>query len=190
MQQNIAQYISGLNPEERANLTMKLWDRLKTYTKREGECIDLLLMGCCDKDIGERLGISPRTVKQHMSRLYERLGIRSENYGCPRVKLAMMLIGEPEQAEITLPRLTGRDLTIIRLVTKALSNREIAALTVTTEQVIKNRLKVINDVTGTSSRLELSLWAARAGVRRSHGPAESVPEVPETQAGGAAAGAD
>ena len=44
---------------------------------REREVLDGLLTGATSKEIGQALGISPRTVEMHRARLMERLGART-----------------------------------------------------------------------------------------------------------------
>jgi len=59
-------------------------DQIK-ITPRDREVLDLLVQGCSNKEIAERLNISPRTVKQHLRTLFLRAGIKD---GRKRVKLA------------------------------------------------------------------------------------------------------
>jgi DNA-binding NarL/FixJ family response regulator len=54
-------------------------------TPREQKVSSLLVQGCSNKEIGSQLNISPRTVKQHLTRLFLRAGIHE---GGKRVKLA------------------------------------------------------------------------------------------------------
>lgn len=61
---------------------------------------------------------------------------------------------------------TGREGRIIELVAEGLRNAEIADRIGTTEQVVKNYLRVIFDKLGVWTRLELALWYER---RRSDG---------------------
>lgn len=44
-------------------------------TKREREILILLATGICNKDIGARLGISERTVKNHISSLFRKIKV-------------------------------------------------------------------------------------------------------------------
>lgn len=46
-------------------------------TSREQEVLRWLGSGKTDKDIGEILGISPRTVHKHLQRIYEKLGVET-----------------------------------------------------------------------------------------------------------------
>jgi DNA-binding NarL/FixJ family response regulator len=57
-------------------------------TPRTKQVVELLLEGCNNTEIGERLGISPRTVKSHLHSLYLRFGVRD---GVKRIKLARLL---------------------------------------------------------------------------------------------------
>ena len=44
-------------------------------TTREREVLRWLAAGKTDRDIGDILGISPRTVHKHLQRIYEKLGV-------------------------------------------------------------------------------------------------------------------
>jgi len=54
--------------------------------------------------------------------------------------------------------LTPKELTLLWLITQSMKNREIAVQLNTTEQVVKNYLRVIFDKAGVSDRLELALF--------------------------------
>jgi DNA-binding NarL/FixJ family response regulator len=60
-------------------------------------------------------------------------------------------------------RLTSRELEVATLVWKGLTNREIAQLIGTTEQVVKNYLRTTFDKLGVWSRLELAMYVANHG---------------------------
>ena len=53
---------------------------------------------------------------------------------------------------------TRKEQRIIALVADGLRNSDIAKMTGTTENVVKNYLRTIFDKTGTWTRLELALW--------------------------------
>jgi DNA-binding NarL/FixJ family response regulator len=55
-------------------------------------------------------------------------------------------------------RLTPKQVRIVALIVQGCKNREIAIRLKTTEQVIKNYLRLIYDKTGVSDRLELALF--------------------------------
>jgi DNA-binding CsgD family transcriptional regulator len=46
-------------------------------TEREREVLRWLAAGKTDRDIGDILGISPRTVHKHLQRMYEKLGVET-----------------------------------------------------------------------------------------------------------------
>jgi DNA-binding CsgD family transcriptional regulator len=46
-------------------------------TARECEVLQWLARGKTDRDIGEILGISPRTVHKHLQRSYQKLGVET-----------------------------------------------------------------------------------------------------------------
>lgn len=56
--------------EQRARL-------LDALTPREREVLDLVVSGEHNREVGERLGISPRTVEVHKARLMSKLGART-----------------------------------------------------------------------------------------------------------------
>jgi DNA-binding NarL/FixJ family response regulator len=60
-------------------------------------------------------------------------------------------------------RLTGKEIRVATLVWEGLTNRQIAQLIGTTEQVVKNYLRTTFDKLGVWSRLELALYVAAHG---------------------------
>jgi len=62
-------------------------------TQRDAEVLKLLIQGCSNKEIAAQLGISPRTVKQHLRTLFLRAGIRE---GRKRVKLATAMFAKEQ----------------------------------------------------------------------------------------------
>lgn len=59
-------------------------DQIK-ITHRDRQVLNLLVLGCSNKEIAAELAISPRTVKQHLRTLFLRAGIKR---GRKRVILA------------------------------------------------------------------------------------------------------
>jgi DNA-binding NarL/FixJ family response regulator len=59
--------------------------------------------------------------------------------------------------------LTAKERQVASLVWEGLTNREIAAIIGTSEQVVKNYLRTTFDKLGVWSRLELALYVARQG---------------------------
>ena len=54
-------------------------------TEREREVVHWLAGGKTDRDIGEILAISPRTVHKHLQRIYEKLGVETRTAAVMRV---------------------------------------------------------------------------------------------------------
>ena len=48
---------------------------LTTLTAREREVLELLIHGESNRELGLRLGISPRTIQKHTQRIYAKLGV-------------------------------------------------------------------------------------------------------------------
>ena len=44
-------------------------------TERQRQVVELIAAGCSNEEIGERLGISPRTAKAHCDVLRQKLGV-------------------------------------------------------------------------------------------------------------------
>jgi DNA-binding NarL/FixJ family response regulator len=63
-----------------------------------------------------------------------------------------------DPGKFTLPLFTAKQYRVIEMVAKGMKNRQIAELLGHPEQVIKNYLRVIYDVTGVDSRLQLAMW--------------------------------
>jgi DNA-binding NarL/FixJ family response regulator len=68
--------------------------------------------------------------------------------------------------------LTGKETQVASLVWEGLTNREIAHVIGTTEQVVKNYLRNTFDKLGVWSRLELALYVANHGGARWLAPTE------------------
>jgi len=65
------------------------------FTRREEEILALIAEGRVNKEIGTILGISPRTVSSHLTRLFARHHIRT------RTQAAMAWAFEKERREAT-----------------------------------------------------------------------------------------
>ena len=46
-----------------------------SVTDRQRQVVELIAAGCSNEEIGERLGISPRTAKAHCDVLRQKLGV-------------------------------------------------------------------------------------------------------------------
>jgi DNA-binding CsgD family transcriptional regulator len=74
----------------------------ESLSPREMECVRLAGMGLEDKEIAARLGISPRTVGNHLHRAYAKLGVSDRKLAARRLSSdysgQAILIPEPSQA--------------------------------------------------------------------------------------------
>lgn len=64
----------------------------EALTTRERQVAELLLTGCRNKQIAAQLGITPRTVKAHLSKMFLRFQIRGANGSGSRILLARKLL--------------------------------------------------------------------------------------------------
>ena len=55
--------------------TNKDAEKIKSLTKRELDVLKLLAVGLYNKEVGKRLEISERTVKNHVSNIFKKLGV-------------------------------------------------------------------------------------------------------------------
>jgi DNA-binding CsgD family transcriptional regulator len=51
-----------------------LRERQPVFTERQRQVVELIAAGCSNEEVGERLGISPRTAKAHCDVLRQKLG--------------------------------------------------------------------------------------------------------------------
>jgi DNA-binding NarL/FixJ family response regulator len=80
-------------------------------------------------------------------------------------------------------RLTDKEMHVAALVWEGQTNREIASIIGTTEQVVKNYLRNTFDKLGVWSRLELAIYVARYGGDRWRSEiALAMTAMPETNA--------
>src|SRR5919108_924142 len=52
-----------------------LKEQLPTITPRQKQVVELIAAGCSNEEVGERLGISPRTAKAHCDVLRQKPGV-------------------------------------------------------------------------------------------------------------------
>jgi ATP/maltotriose-dependent transcriptional regulator MalT len=52
-----------------------LREQLPTITARQKQVVELIAAGCSNEEVGEKLGISPRTAKAHCDVLRQKLGV-------------------------------------------------------------------------------------------------------------------
>ena len=52
-----------------------LKDQIPAITQRQRQVVELIAAGCSNEEVGQRLGISPRTAKAHCDVLRQKLGV-------------------------------------------------------------------------------------------------------------------
>ncbi len=57
-------------------MSTMLQDSRPVLTPRQRQVVELIAAGCSNEEVGERLGISPRTAKAHCDVLRQKLGVR------------------------------------------------------------------------------------------------------------------
>jgi DNA-binding NarL/FixJ family response regulator len=122
---------------------------------------ELIATGCSNADIAKELGCTLRTAKAYANRVYRTFGlVRSKSCAC-RVQIAGLLrsanaidCGRQRYA------LKAKHQRIIDELRLGKSNGEIATILSTTENVIKNRMRELLDLSGMGNRVELANWAA------------------------------
>jgi len=58
------------------------------FSPRERQIVTFLASGCSNQEIADRLGLRLQTVKNHLSRIYRKLGVPN------RVQLAVLVVHE------------------------------------------------------------------------------------------------
>jgi ATP/maltotriose-dependent transcriptional regulator MalT len=58
-----------------AHMAQGVQERLPVITERQRQVVELIAAGCSNDEVGERLGISPRTAKAHADALRQKLGV-------------------------------------------------------------------------------------------------------------------
>lgn len=69
------QYSTGHGAASVAVMTQLLSERVPRITERQREVVELIAAGLSNEEVGERLGISPRTAKAHSDVLRQKLGV-------------------------------------------------------------------------------------------------------------------
>ena len=74
--------------ERRSGPTTGVW----RFSPRERQIVTFLASGCSNQEIANRLGLRLQTVKNHLSRIYRKLGVPN------RVQLAVLVLNEGQTA--------------------------------------------------------------------------------------------
>jgi len=66
---------------------------IPTLTEREREVLTLLDEGYTQKEIAQRLYLSPNTIRRHLQNVYEKLGVTNKTLAVKKAK-ELNLLGE------------------------------------------------------------------------------------------------
>ena len=80
-----------------------LTSALPTITARQRQVVELIAAGCSNEEVGERLGISPRTAKAHADALRQKLGVSRRR----QIPAAYRLLTGDDPLSQTLGRTSG-----------------------------------------------------------------------------------
>lgn len=127
-------------------------------TERQLQVVRLAALGLSNEQIADRLGIQPRTVKQHVNRAVELLGAQG------RLDLILIALLRGLADREMLNMLAEQQVSIARLVACGLSNLEIGRRLNLSESTIKRQLSAIFRKTNTEDRIALALWVIRCGL--------------------------
>jgi DNA-binding NarL/FixJ family response regulator len=146
-------------------------------TCRELDVLRLLAMGLSNRLIARNLDISEKTVKNHLSSIYPKIGATD------RIQAALYArdtgLADPGKvtpsapASTTVrkkdappagPALTAREQSVLGLLAMGLSNRLIARNLDISEKTVKNHLSSIYPKIGATHRTQAALYALYSGL--------------------------
>jgi DNA-binding CsgD family transcriptional regulator len=139
----------------------RLGQLLDSLTKQQKRCACWAFGGMTNKEIGQEIGRTTRTVKSHLSKVYACLGLQHRS---PFVKRAIMVkmmfdTSRHQEAGAEMRQLfSPRQIDVLDLVSEGLKNKEIARCLSMSEHIIKNDLRRIFDLAGCDSRVEVVVW--------------------------------
>jgi len=86
--------VTVLDPELLSRVSPRAGSAVARLTHRQYEVLRLLASGLSNAGIGERLGITEKSVQNHVNALYATLGIDADPSRNPRVSAALKLLEE------------------------------------------------------------------------------------------------
>jgi DNA-binding NarL/FixJ family response regulator len=151
-------------------------------TCREVDVLRLLAWGLSNRLIARRLGISEKTVKNHLGSIYFKIGATGRTQAALYARHAGLTDAEDAAtsapgpaAHLAAPRpgsaappagpaLTARERGVLRLLAWGLTNRLIARRLGISEKTVKNHLGSIYFKIGASGRTQAALYAQHVGL--------------------------
>ncbi len=150
-------------------------DHHSHLTARETTLLDLVALGLTNRQIARRLQISEKTVKNHLSAIFPKIGATA------RTQAAVYAIGHvhPDALQPTPAahdELTPREWSVLDLVAHGLTNRQIARRLEISEKTVKNHLSAIFPKIGATARTQAAVYAV--GRARGRSAAHSDGPIP------------
>lgn len=128
-------------------------------TRRELDILRLVPKGMSNRRISRILGISEKTVKNHLSTIYAKIGASGRTQAALYAMRADQTAGPAIQSPDGVRRLTSRETDVLRLITEGMSNRKIAQRLAISEKTVKNHLSAIYTKIGATDRTQAALYA-------------------------------
>ncbi|MDT0438358.1 LuxR C-terminal-related transcriptional regulator [Streptomyces sp. NPDC005840] len=147
-------------------------------TYRELDVLSLLARGLSNRLIARELDISDKTVKNHLSSIYFKIGATHRTEAALYARSIGLTgpddIADPsatasapvpeEDAPPADPALTARERGVLSLLARGMSNRLIARKLDISEKTVKNHLSSIYLKIGATHRTQAALYARRIGL--------------------------
>ncbi|MFA5954092.1 MAG: LuxR C-terminal-related transcriptional regulator [Patescibacteria group bacterium] len=134
--------------------------RRRSLTDHEKEVLLLVCEGLTNARIASNLGVGREAVRSALKRIFRKLGAGN------RTRAAALFAqqeGEQRDPERQKPRLTARELQVLRLVRDGRTNSEIATLLMVSKETVKSELKRIFRKVGGSNRTQVAVLLTRNG---------------------------
>lgn len=126
--------------------------------KRRQQSLDLLLEGCSDNEIAQKLGIKPRTVKHYLHDHFAAYGVHNKLKRVELATKAYQARRAPGELQQTKAYLTAREKQLVELAVDGWHDEAIGKQVGITMHTVKNHLRHVQDKLGLDSRLQLALW--------------------------------
>jgi DNA-binding CsgD family transcriptional regulator len=137
-------------------------DTLATLTPRQRQCIHMASEAMSTLEIAQATGISARAVNAQFKQVYMKFGrptgiVNGISSRIAIVNSVLDLAHEPPGNELC-GLFSEKQIGLLDSVRDGLTNSKMAAIFGNTERVIKNYLRVLFEISGTNSRIELAIW--------------------------------
>lgn len=137
--------------------------RDRRLTVREIEVLDLASRGLADPQIARGLGLSQRTIREHLTRLYSKLEVRNRA-AAVAAGFRLGLLAPGPAAVVGAPSLKPRLAPLLLLIAVGMRDEEIAAERSSTLPVVRYRVRELRKALGAVSREHAVRLAVEGGL--------------------------